>query len=135
MSQGPPTTEEFVRVAEFRFALRSFLRRAERVARECGLTPQRLLLLLAIKGAPDLTERSTVTELVERLHLAQSTVTDLVSRAEKVGLVRREVSPEDGRVTYLKLTREGERRLARAFRSLEADREALREATAHLEDA
>lgn len=135
MSKRTPPTEQFVRVAEFRFALRGFLRKAERVARACGLTPQRLLLLLAIKGAPDLSERSTVTGLVERLQLAQSTVTDLVSRAEKAGLVRREVSPEDGRVMYIKLTREGERRLTRAFRSLEADRESLREATAHLEDA
>jgi DNA-binding MarR family transcriptional regulator len=135
MSKQAPPTEQFVRVAEFRFALRAFLRRAERVARECGLTPQRLLLLLAIKGAPDLTERATVTGLVDRLQLAQSTVTDLVSRAEKAGLVRREVSREDGRVTYISLTREGERRLTRAFRSLEADRESLREATAHLEDA
>ena len=59
-----------MRVAEFRGALRRFLRTSERTARACGLTPQRYLLLLMVKGAPDGSERSTVTELEERLQLA-----------------------------------------------------------------
>ena len=40
-------------VAEFRAALRGFLRTSERNARAAGLTPQRYLLLLMIKGAAD----------------------------------------------------------------------------------
>ena len=40
-----------------------------------------------IKGAPDGSEQSTVTELADRLQLAQSTVTELVSRAEETGLI------------------------------------------------
>src|SRR5881396_1765205 len=119
----PPV--EFARVAEFRAALRVFLRTAERNARKAGLTPQRYLLLLMIKGAPDGSEQSTVTELAERLQLAQSTVTELVSRAEEVGLVSRATSPVDGRVAHLRLTEEGERRLAKSFASLTAEREAL----------
>ena len=75
---GPFTTEEAARVAEFRAALRRFLRITERNARTARLTPQRYLLLLMIKGAADHSERSTVTELAERLQLAQSTVTELV---------------------------------------------------------
>ena len=46
-------TEDFIAVAEFRAALRTFLRQSERVARQSGLTPQRYLLLLMIKGTPD----------------------------------------------------------------------------------
>ena len=46
------TTEDVVTVAEFRSALRKFLRRSELVADSCGLTPQRYLLLLMIRGAP-----------------------------------------------------------------------------------
>ena len=83
-------TEDAVAVAEFRASLRTFLRRSERIARRSGLTPQRHLLLLMIKGAPDGSEQSTVTELSERLQLAQSTVTELVGRAERAGLVERE---------------------------------------------
>jgi DNA-binding MarR family transcriptional regulator len=122
-----------VHVAEFRAALRVFLRRSERIARACGLTPQRYLLLLMIKGAPNGSEQSTVTELAERLQLAQSTVTELVARAEETGLIDRETSPADGRVAYLRLTAEGERQLARAFTDLESERQDLLEAFQHLE--
>src|SRR5919201_5619627 len=115
------TAEEVARVAEFRAALRRFLRTSERNARAAGLTPQRYLLLLMIKGARDRSERSTVTELAERLQLAQSTVTELVSRAEDVGLVARERSSEDGRIAYLRLTEDGERRPAQAFTSKERE--------------
>ena len=114
---GELTAAEAVPVAEFRAALRRFLRTSERNARAAGLTPQRYLLLLMIKGAPDRSEQSTVTELAERLQLAQSTVTELVSRAEEIGLLSRERSSEDGRIAYLRLTEEGEQRLARSFTS------------------
>ena len=130
---GPLTAEEVARVAEFRAMLRRFLRKSERSARAAGLTPQRYLLLLMIKGAADRSEQSTVTELAERLQLAQSTVTELVSRAEEIGLVERERSSEDGRIAHLRLTEEGERRLARSFTSNERERIALNEAFEHLE--
>ena len=42
-----------IAVAEFRSALRHFLRRSEKIARQSGLTPQRYTLLMMIKGAPD----------------------------------------------------------------------------------
>jgi DNA-binding MarR family transcriptional regulator len=129
---GRTETDAVIHVAAFRAALRSFLRESELVARASGLTPQRYLLLLMIKGAPDGSERATVTELVERLGLAQSTVTELVSRAEEVGLVERAPSDEDGRVMFLRLTEEGERRLAAAFTRLDVERERLREAFAEL---
>jgi DNA-binding MarR family transcriptional regulator len=125
-------TEDYVRVAEFRSSLRRFLRRAEKVARSAGLTPQRYLLLLMVKGAPGGSEQSTVTELAERLQLAQSTVTELVGRAADAGLLRRDPSGEDGRVAHVRLTEEGERRLAQAFSDLESEREELRHALAQL---
>jgi DNA-binding MarR family transcriptional regulator len=129
------TAEAAMRGAEFRSALRHFLRRSERIARSSGLTPQRYLLLLMIKGAPNGSEQSTVTELAERLQLAQSTVTELVRRAEEVGLVERETSSVDGRVAHLRLTEEGERRLAKSFSSLAGERDALRATFAHLDES
>ena len=127
------TTSDVVAVAEFRAGLRQFLRRSERVARQAGLTPQRYLLLLMIKGASDGSEQSTVTALAERLQLAQSTVTELVSRAEEAGLIEREQSQTDARVAHLGLTQEGERRLMLAFTGLAAERANLREAFTHLD--
>lgn len=129
-----PSAEEILRAAEFRSALRRFERQSDRIARASGLTPRWYLLLLLIKGAPDGAARSTVTELAERLHLAQSTVTELVARAEEAGFLRREASTEDGRVAHLALTDEGEARLSQAFRSLAAERRALREAIGRLQD-
>jgi DNA-binding MarR family transcriptional regulator len=128
----PPS--EVARVAEFRAALRAFLRTAERNARKSGLTPQRYLLLLMIKGAADGSEKSTVTELAERLQLAQSTVTELVRRAEDTGLIDRAQSDSDGRVTHLRLSAEGERRLMQAFTSNEQERQELRAAISQLDN-
>jgi DNA-binding MarR family transcriptional regulator len=130
---APVPTSEVVAVAEFRAALRQFLRRTERIARDSGLTPQRYLLLLMVKGAADGSERSTVTALAERLQLAQSTVTELVSRAEEAGLLEREQSTKDARVAHLRLTEAGEQRLTRAFTTLAAERANLRDAFAHLD--
>jgi DNA-binding MarR family transcriptional regulator len=127
------TTSDAVAVAEFRAALRAFLRRTERIARQSGLTPQRYLLLLMIKGAVDGSERSTVTELAERMQLAQSTVTELVSRAEEAGLVEREQSRDDARVAHLRLAPEGERRLELAFTALATERANVRDAFSLLE--
>jgi DNA-binding MarR family transcriptional regulator len=129
-----PSPSDIAQVADFRAALRAFLRKSERNARQSGLTPQRYLLLLMIKGARDGSERSTVTELAERLQLAQSTVTELVRRAEETGLIRREPSASDGRVAYLQLTPEGDSRLMRAFTSNDQERQELRAAIAHIED-
>jgi DNA-binding MarR family transcriptional regulator len=131
---GALTTSDAIAVAEFRSALRIFLRHSEQVARRSGLTPQRYLLLLMVKGARDGSERSTVTELSERLQLAQSTVTELVTRAEEAGLIGREQSPSDGRVALLALTPEGERRLELAFTALATERSQLRAAVALLDE-
>jgi DNA-binding MarR family transcriptional regulator len=131
--ESPVPPGEVARVADFRAALRAFLRKAERNARKSGLTPQRYLLLLMIKGAADGSEKSTVTELAERLQLAQSTVTELVRRAEETGLIEREQSDSDGRVTHLRLSEEGERRLMKAFTTNEQERQELRAAISHLE--
>lgn len=122
----PIDTEAAIEVAALREALRAFLRESELIAQRSGLTPQRYLLLLMIKGAPDGSETSTVTQLARRLRLAQTTVTDLVRRAEDAGLVEREQSTVDARVAHLRLTAEGERRLARSFRAHATEREQLR---------
>jgi DNA-binding MarR family transcriptional regulator len=125
-AQARLDTDDAIRIAAFRAEIRSFLRTSEHLARAAGLTPRRHLLLLMIKGAPDGSEQSTVTELSSRLQLAQSTVTELVGRAERAGLVERERSETDLRVAHLRLTDEGERRLALAARELADERHELR---------
>jgi DNA-binding MarR family transcriptional regulator len=133
MDDHPIDTSDAISVATFRAALRAFLRTSEEIAQANGLTPRRHLLLLMIKGAPDGSESATITELAVRLQLAQSTVTELVKRAIEAGLVLRETSPSDARIGHLHLTSEGERRLARVFKSHEAEREKLGMMLAELE--
>ncbi len=116
---------DYQRAASLRAAVRIFLRRGEEVARAAGLTPQRQLLLLMIKGAPDGSEQATVTDLAERLQLAQNTVTEMVARAEAIGLLMRAPSSTDGRVVHLRLTEEGDRRLAATVSALREDRQHL----------
>ena len=122
-----PEPAEYFRAAELREGLRRFHRHSEQLTRRHGLTPQRYELLLMIKAARDGSERATLAELAARLHLAASTVSELVHRAEILGLVRRELPPgrRDRRTVSLRLTAEGERRLARAVADLAEDRRRL----------
>jgi DNA-binding MarR family transcriptional regulator len=113
-------------------ALRTYQRGTERVARDAGLTPQWYLLLLLVKGSEDGAEQATVGELAKRMHLAQSTVTELVNRVERAGLVRRTASAFDGRVAHIALTNEGEERFAASFRALADERRALSRAVTRL---
>lgn len=125
-AEGAPIPAEVYReAAALRAGLRRFLRRSEEIAAANGLTPRRQLLLLLIKGAPDGSEEATVTDLSERLQLAQNTVTELARRAEEAGLITRRPSEEDGRSAHLRLTEEGERRLAGTIIGLRADRRSL----------
>ena len=132
MAANDLRTEDVVTVAEFRSSLRKFLRRSELVADSCGLTPQRYLLLLAVKGAPDGSQTRTIGDVATDLQLAQSSATELVDRAEASGLVVRMASPHDGRVVRIRLSPTGEERLARAFAALSRDRLQLLE---HLDHA
>ena len=114
---------DFEGAAEFRAALRHFLRRAEDVARANDLTPRRYELLLQLKAAPG--ERLTVAELSDVLQLGQPAVSELVQRAEESGLVRRTRVDGDRRHVYIGLTRAGENRLRGAFQGLAEERELL----------
>jgi DNA-binding MarR family transcriptional regulator len=107
--------DEIIHIAAFRSELRAFLRQSEAVARRWQLTPQRYMLLLAVKGAPDGSERMSLSELANRLFLSANTVTELCARAEAAGLLDREPAEHDLRVVYMRLTEEGERRLCGAL--------------------
>ena len=128
MGSLSPTPDRIQRIAEFRSALAAFLERSGAGARRHGLTPQRYLLLLMIKGAPDGNERVTMGELAARLRISANTASELVSRAARAGLVVRERSAADLRVVELRLTDEGERRLAQAVAATDADRRLLSQA-------
>jgi DNA-binding MarR family transcriptional regulator len=121
---------EIERAAAFRTELRRFSRRSELATSAAGLTPERYDLLLAIKAAPN--EESTVSRLCGDLVMRQQAVTELVRRAEAAGLIVRKRSTSDGRVSHLRLSPEGERRLLHAFKALRKDRSAFAAAFSEL---
>jgi DNA-binding MarR family transcriptional regulator len=125
----PPTADDFGSAAELRAALRRFLHRSEEVTRLHGLTEQRYQLLLQVKA---LGPAATVTRLVEPLQIGQSAVTQLVNRAEQLGLLFRLRATGDARVSRLLLTEEGETRLRAAFEDLRGERERLLELVSEL---
>jgi DNA-binding MarR family transcriptional regulator len=129
---APVPLDEVLRAAEFRRRLRRFIAHGDAHVRGAGLTPQRYLLLLAIKGAPDGAEARTIGQLADDLQLAQSSVTELVDRAAAVGLVVRAPGDDDARTVLVRLSERGEDRLLRALLAVRADREQL---LAHLDGA
>lgn len=106
-----------------RAALRRFLRESESSTKESGLTVEQYELLLLIKTAED--GAATIGGLHRALARRQSGVTQLVRRVENLGLVSRRLSDRDARVRFLRLTEEGERRLACAVARLRKERARL----------
>jgi DNA-binding MarR family transcriptional regulator len=119
--------------AAFRAALARFGRRTEEICRRHGLSVDQYTLLLLVKGSEDGREATTVTRLAERLQLAPNGVTERVGRAEDAGLLVRERSPADARVSLIRLSADGERRLARAFAELGEESDRVFEVAAALE--
>jgi DNA-binding MarR family transcriptional regulator len=104
--------------ARLRRVLRQLEVRTEEVVRAHELSTDQYLLLLAIRGAPNGSQSASITELSEWLLLAHNGVAERVRRAEQAGLVSRERSDADRRVTRVRLTHDAERRLDGAYRAL-----------------
>ena len=97
------------------------------IAREVGLTGPQLTVLKLLETFQDL----SLSSLSERIRAQNSTVTGIIDRMEREGLVGRERSKSDRRVVHIKLTDKGAK-LAREIRvePLEIFRSALTSLTA-----
>lgn len=99
------THADYVRLADFRYALRCFLEFSQAAAAKEGLTPQQHQALLVIRASPG--ETATVGRLAERLRLRHHSGVELAQRLEAGGLITREANPEDRRAILLQLTAAG----------------------------
>jgi len=104
------TRRDFENLLAFRTSLRRFLHWSQTQAQAVGLTPAQHQLLVAIKGHPG-GQQPTVGELAGYLLLRHHSAVELVDRAVAAGLVERRGDAEDGRVTRVGLTGDGEARL------------------------
>jgi DNA-binding MarR family transcriptional regulator len=113
-------------LAQFRYALRKFLRFSENAARQCGVTPQQHQLMLGIAGFTG-SESATVSELAEFLQEQHHSVVGLIERAAQHGLVRRGQDEIDRRVVNVSLTAKGRDILARLSQMHEKEAGRIRE--------
>lgn len=102
MAQKKLTDADYAALADFRHSLRQFLAFSEGKAAEVGLTPQQHQALLAIRGAAPGT--ATVGYVADRLILKPHSASGLIDRLETLGLVTRQLSPQDRRQALLILT-------------------------------
>jgi DNA-binding MarR family transcriptional regulator len=128
----PLSDQDFVTAARLREALRAFQRRSDDVSAAAGLTTRTYQLLLMIKTSRGGDGRAGLRELEERLQLGKSTITELVLRTEKRGLVRRELDRERPGTISVRLTPAGERRLAVVVADLGDERRRLAEILSEL---
>lgn len=97
-------------VVALRRIIRAIDLRSRFLVTNYGLTGPQLMVLkeLSVHGGV------YVAELTRAIHLSQATVTGILDRLEKRGLVRRQRSDEDKRRVHVWLTGDGERLLADA---------------------
>lgn len=106
-SETPTVSDaDYVTLANFRSALRKFLRTSEELAMGLGLSPQQHQVLLAIKGFPGRTP-PTISQLAARLHVRHNSAVGLVNRLARQHLVKRKDSQVDHRQVYVVLTARG----------------------------
>ncbi len=106
------TPGDFENLLAFRTSLRRFLHWSKTQARAVGLTPAQHQLLVAIKGHRG-GQEPTIGDLAGYLLLRHHSAVELVDRAVAGGLVERQGDAGDGRLTRVRLTADGEAKLAR----------------------
>lgn len=79
--------------------------------RKTGLTPSQFDIVVTLGNTPGMRFKA----LGERTLITKGTLTGVVDRLERRGLVERRACPDDARSTLVRLTARGERVFARVF--------------------
>ena len=114
-------------MAEFRYQLRKFVSFSETASERVGVGVQQYQLMQVIAAMPEGQEAS-ISYLAERMVLRHNSAVELVDRAERAGLVKRETDAKDMRRSLVAMTAEGEAILQRLIA------EHLREMRGRVED-
>ncbi len=93
-------------LAEFRFQLRTFLSFSESASEAVGVAAQQYQLMQVIASTPS-GRQPSISYLAERMILRHNSTVELVDRAERAGLVRREEDDRDLRRSLVQLTPHG----------------------------
>jgi DNA-binding MarR family transcriptional regulator len=109
MSNATLSIEEQI-VAAIRRMMRAVDLHSRRLLEEHGLTGPQLAVLRAAAGD----RLTTVSTLARMVHLSQPTVTGIVDRLERHGLVERARSAADRRAVHVRVSASGQRVLEQA---------------------
>jgi DNA-binding MarR family transcriptional regulator len=104
------TTRDYAYLAEFRHALRGFMRFSEAAAARAGLSTQHYQAMLVLRGHDD--GRLSINDLARQLLIKHNSAVGLVDRLAQEGMIVREHSTQDRRKVELRLTGRGRRVLA-----------------------
>jgi DNA-binding MarR family transcriptional regulator len=105
-----PAAWPYEALKRFRLIFRAVQQHAQSVESSLGVSSAQLWAMSELSECPGL----KVAELAEAMSVHQSTISNLMARLEKKGLIRRERSDPDLRVVRLYLTEEGRSLMARA---------------------
>lgn len=96
-------TDENTVLVALRKIIRAMTLHSRRLRKSSGLTAPQVLTLQTIKEL----EGVSISRLATQMSLSQATMTTIIDRLEKNGLVRRRRSDVDKRVVHAQLTDEG----------------------------
>lgn len=113
-------TEDYAKLAEFRYALRGFLRFSDAAAAEVGLTTQHYQAMLILRGAQG-GSIVTIADLAQQLMIKHNSAVGLVDRLGNEGLAERVRSQTDKRKVELRLTPRGRAVLAQLAKAHRAE--------------
>lgn len=124
--QGEWSQQDYQDQADFRRAIREFVRFAEEQARVSGITPQQHVLLAVVRGHPSY-PRVGIGEVADALQVRQSSASLLVDRGVRRGLINRREDTVDRRRAVICLTEHGQRILDQIMDANRRELGALRE--------
>jgi DNA-binding MarR family transcriptional regulator len=94
-------------LAEFRYQMRKFLSFSEAAAERVGIAAQQYQLMQVIAAMPE-NQYASISYLADRMILKHNSMVELVDRAERAGLVKREHDERDLRRSLVRMTPQGE---------------------------
>lgn len=109
---GPSlSSEQYRRLAEFRYQMRRFLHFSQEAAAGAGLHTKQYQMLQVIAGMPD-GMAPTIAAVASRMCLRHNSAVELVNRTIEANLIRKVADPVDHRRLLLQITPSGQRILA-----------------------
>ena len=111
LSDGGLDVAHLRRLAEFRYQLRRFLHVSQAAAEQMGLRNQQYQLLQCVGGMPE-GAAPTIANVAARMLLKHNSAVELVDRTIEQGFLRRLDDATDRRRILLKVTPQGESKLA-----------------------